>query len=157
MRLIGRFLLETAFVTGAFLVLKTWFFPLVINWWFPDPRMAEPLVEWTAVLAATLFLIAQIGLGSSGKHQHGLGPLHAAAAFWGLHLAIGFVPGIAASWQSLPGDPVARIFSDMPLPPFGWMMVCFLLQLLGRGIRIVDPEADRSIRAKRALRKSEAS
>jgi hypothetical protein len=157
MRLIGRFIVETAFVTGAFLFLKTWFFPLVIAWWFPDPRMAEPLVEWTAVLAGTLFLLAQIGLGSSGKHQHGLGLLHAAAAFWSLHLVIGLVPGIAGTWQSLPGDPVARIILDMPLSSFGWMMACFLLQLLGRGIRIVDSEPDRSARAKRALRKSEAS
>jgi hypothetical protein len=139
-RRIGRFSLEMIVVAGALILLKEWFFPLIISLWFPDPLMAETMREWTAVLSGTIFLLSQLGFGSSGRQAHRLSLAEASVAFWGLHLTMRWFPDLSSAWRNLAADLAAPFFPDTGFGIYELMAACFLLHLIGRAVRIAEHE-----------------
>lgn len=133
--------IEMLFVLSAIIVLKIWVFPFFISIWFPTDDLAAMLQEWTAIMVGIITCFIYLGLGSSAKHVYQLSKREAAAVFLAVHL-----PGILwpkelyGAWVGLLEDLVRLFLSQSAFYGIDFLIICFGLFLLGRGIRVRDEE-----------------
>ncbi|MGA8943855.1 MAG: hypothetical protein WB502_14270 [Thermoactinomyces sp.] len=143
----GHFAIEFLFVIGSVILLKNWFFPFLISFWFPARLVAEQFLEWMMIIVGVMMVFIYLGLGSSSKQTYRLSLLQAVGVFSGLHLlffvpAFPFIEQFYMYWEYLIRDCFSLFFPRQTA--YTWQLVtgCFLLYLAGRMIQVRDERKD---------------
>lgn len=86
------------------IMMKMWFFPLMIYLWFPTDDLSSTLLESIDIMTGLFSLLFYIGFGSLTKYQYQFNTLEAIALFVLLHLIILCMVPFVHVWSHLLSD-----------------------------------------------------
>lgn len=154
--------IEMTFVLSAAFILKEWFFPFIIWFWFQTTDLASTLLEWTAIMCGVVSWFIYLGLGSSAKYGYKLRLRDSFFVFLTFHLPlwIGFISYgdqpipilhlFANGWYRLTTEWLHLFFST-PLidhPTIPWLL-SFSLFIVGHLIQITEKRMPKISKEKR--------